>query len=103
MKYSIKISYSITLYSIDVEMHWEWNTIQDEFSKINPRRHSGLNANLQHRNTVYISIVADNGTEIVNCRPKVGDQSIIVTATGEVRNTQYGSIWVDNEGQNHMR
>lgn len=82
----------------------DWHKVQTDFSRIASGEYLRFDVDVESgKKYVYISVFAEDGRIIANGLQRYSDLSIIVTREGNIRDTQYGSVWVDSSGRNHGR
>ena len=77
----------------DGRVFYNWNKIVAGFSKIKPGKFLKFDVDCRDSDTVYISIVAEDGELICNSISKQEDYSVLVDQYGNLRDVVYGTIW----------
>jgi hypothetical protein len=81
-----------------VDIKFEWDKVDKSgYTKIAPKSFLPFQ---QDSDTVYISIISEDGIICENYHRKM-NESVIVDADGYVKATKMGTIWTDTGGEVH--
>lgn len=89
-----------TSHSANVQL--DWHKVQTNFSCIPTGTYLKFDVDVGGgKNVVYISVFAADGRVIANGLQRYSDYSIIITKQGAIRDTKYGTVWIDTSGKSH--
>lgn len=89
-----------TSHSANVRL--DWHKVQTDFSRIPTGKYLKFDVDVgAGKDVVYISVFAADGKVIANGLQRYSDYSIIITKQGDIKDTEYGTLWTDTSGISH--